>query len=189
MTAVFYITANFNRGRQRWVLVARKRNLSHELNSTFCQIFASGRLHDTIQSFSTRGCEMRNKETLLEELDWLADKISSQVWTLNLGTLATTWSLLIAAGSVEKLRIGSANAIPIMGLCILAMLSDLIQYLAGYANARFILGDLENSGRTEFEYYKSGWFYILRETCFYGKIALTLAAATWLLVVLAGKFI
>ena len=61
---------------------------------------------------------MRNKETLLEELDWLADKISSQVWTLNLGTLATTWSLLIAAGSVEKLRIGSANAIPIMGLCI-----------------------------------------------------------------------
>ena len=132
---------------------------------------------------------MRNKETLLEELDWLADKISSQVWTLNLGTLATTWSLLIAAGSVEKLRIGSANAIPIMGLCILAMLSDLIQYLAGYANARFILGDLESSGRTEFEYYKSGWFYILRETCFYGKIALTLAAATWLLVVLAGKFI
>jgi hypothetical protein len=81
---------------------------------------------------------MRNKKDLVEELNWLTDKISSQVWTLNLGTLATTWSLLIAAGNVEKLRIGGANAIPIMGLCILAMLCELVQYLAGYVNARSI---------------------------------------------------
>jgi hypothetical protein len=48
---------------------------------------------------------MPTKAKLIEELDWLTDKISTQVWTLNLGTLATTWSLLIAAGSVEQLRI------------------------------------------------------------------------------------
>ncbi len=76
-----------------------------------------------------------------------------------------------------------------MGFCILAMLCELIQYLAGYANARFILGDLEHSGRTEFEYDKSNPFYILREACFYFKIALSLAASIWLLAVLAGKFI
>ena len=52
---------------------------------------------------------MQTKEKLVEQLDWLTDKISSQVWTLNLGTLATTWSLLIASGSVEKLRIGPAK--------------------------------------------------------------------------------
>ena len=132
---------------------------------------------------------MRNKKDLVEELNWLTDKISSQVWTLNLGTLATTWSLLIAAGNVEKLRIGGANAIPIMGLCILAMLCELVQYLAGYINARSILRGLENSGRAEFEYDRSALLYILREVCFYGKISLTLAAAIWLLVVLAGKLI
>jgi hypothetical protein len=109
--------------------------------------------------------------------------------TLNLGTLATTWSLLIAAGNVENRRIGGANAIPIMGLCILAMLCELVQYLAGYVNARSILRGLENSGRTEFEYDRSALLYILREVCFYGKISLTLAAAIWLLVVLAGKLI
>lgn len=132
---------------------------------------------------------MRNKETLLEELNWLTDKISSQVWTLNLGTLATTWSLLIAAGSVDKLRIGSNNAIPIMALCISAMLCELVQYLAGYANARLILDGLQNSGRTEFEYDKAAPLYILREACFYGKIALSFAAAIWLLVILFGKLI
>jgi hypothetical protein len=132
---------------------------------------------------------MRTKEDLLKDLDWLTDKISSQVWTLNLGTLATTWSLLIAAGNVEKLRIGGANAIPIMGLCILAMLCELIQYLAGYANARLILDGLQDSGRTDFEYDRSAPLYILREACFYTKIALTLAAAIWLLAVLVCKFI
>jgi hypothetical protein len=132
---------------------------------------------------------MRNKKDLLEELNWLTDKISSQVWTLNLGTLATTWSLLIAAGNSDKLRIGSENAIPIMGICILAMLSELAQYLAGYANARTILRDLQSSGREEFEYDQSAPLYIMRKAFFYGKIALTLAAAIWLLVVLVGKLI
>jgi hypothetical protein len=74
---------------------------------------------------------MQNKEVLLNDLNWLTEKISSQVWTLNLGTLATTWSLLIAAGSNDKLRIGSNDAIPIMLLCVLAMVSELLQYLAG----------------------------------------------------------
>ena len=47
---------------------------------------------------------MQSKKALLTELDWLTEKISSQVWTLNLGTLATTWSLLIAAENNGKLR-------------------------------------------------------------------------------------
>jgi hypothetical protein len=38
---------------------------------------------------------MAVKENLLKDLDWVTEKISSQVWTLNLGTLGTTWSLLI----------------------------------------------------------------------------------------------
>jgi hypothetical protein len=132
---------------------------------------------------------MPAKAKLLEELDWLTDKISTQIWTLNLGTLATTWSLLIAGGSVEKLRIGPSSAIFIMGLCIVAMLCELGQYLTGYFNARSILDRLESSGQTEFEYDKSAWLYILRKWFFCGKIALTLVAALWLVAILARKFI
>jgi hypothetical protein len=129
------------------------------------------------------------RRCLVEELDWLTDKISSQVWTLTLGTLATTWSLLIAAGNVEKLRIGSANAIPIMFLCIVAMLCELGKYLAGCFNARSILDRLERSGQAEFDYDKSAPLYILRKLCFYGEVAPSFAAAIWLLVVFALKFI
>jgi hypothetical protein len=132
---------------------------------------------------------MPTKAKLLEELDWLTDKISTQIWTLNLGTLATTWSLLIAAGSVEKLRIGPANAIFIMFLCIAAMLCELGQYFAGYRNDRSILDRLESSGQTEFEYDKSAPLYILRKWLFCAKIALTLFAALWLVVILARKLI
>jgi hypothetical protein len=132
---------------------------------------------------------MATKKELLDELDWLTDKISTQIWTLNLGTLATTWSLLIAGGSVEKLRIGPSNAIPIMVLCIIGMLCELGQYLAGYFNAKSILDRLESSGHTEFEYDKSAPLYIARKWLFCGKVVLSLVAAIWLVVVLARKFI
>lgn len=132
---------------------------------------------------------MQSKKNLLTELDWLTDKISSQVWSLNLGTLATTWSLLIAAGSIpDNLRIGPRNAFPIMFLCILGMLSELGQYLAGYANAKSILRSLEGSGRTEFEYDKSAPFYLMRQWFFWIKIVLTLCAAIWLFATLFRKF-
>jgi hypothetical protein len=131
---------------------------------------------------------MRPKKELGEELDWLTDKISSRVWTLNLGTLATTWSLLVATASGEKL-IGSGNAIPVMLLCILAMLCDLGQYLAGYRYAKSILVRLEDSGQTEFEYNKSAPLYKSRDWLFCGKIAVSVVAAIWLVVVLASKFI
>jgi hypothetical protein len=76
-----------------------------------------------------------------------------------------------------------------MGLCIFAMLCELVQYLAGYANARRMLNILENSERTEFEFDKSAPVYILREACFYAKIALSVVAAILLLVVLVGKVV
>lgn len=132
---------------------------------------------------------MQPKAKLFEDLDWLSDKISTQVWTLNLGTLATTWSLLIATGSSEKLRIGNANAICIMLLCIVAMLCELGQYYTGYFNALSIKDHLEKSGETEFEYDKSATLYILRNRLFYVKALLSVAAAMWLIVVLAGKLI
>ena len=39
---------------------------------------------------------MPQKSELYAELNWITEKISSQVWTLNLGVLGTTWTLLIA---------------------------------------------------------------------------------------------
>ena len=43
---------------------------------------------------------MATKEDVLKELNWVTEKISSLVWTVNLSTLATTWSLLIGSASI-----------------------------------------------------------------------------------------
>jgi hypothetical protein len=129
---------------------------------------------------------MQPKAKLVEELNWLTDKISTQVWTLNLGTLATTWSLLIATRGSEQF-IKSSNAIPIMALCIVAMLCELGQYYAGYFNAKSILNRLGESEK--FEYDEKAPLYILRHWLFYIKAALTLIAASWLLAALLAKII
>jgi len=52
---------------------------------------------------------MPEKASLLEELDWLSDKISSQVWTLNLTFLAATWSLLIGGPALGRVTCRSAT--------------------------------------------------------------------------------
>jgi len=131
---------------------------------------------------------MQSKESLTTQLDWITDKISSRVWTLNVGTLGTTWSLLIAAMNIpESLRFTTTNSLPMFVLCGLAMMCDLVQYLAGFAYNRWILHTLKRSGATEFEYDSSAFLYRLREGCFYAKIALSLIAAIWLLVTLVLK--
>jgi len=38
---------------------------------------------------------MQPKEKLFEDLDWLSDKISSQVWTINLGTAMILLAVLL----------------------------------------------------------------------------------------------
>jgi hypothetical protein len=52
---------------------------------------------------------MATKEKLLEELNYLTEKISSLVWTLNVGVLGTTWSLLITTVP-ENVRFSVRNA-------------------------------------------------------------------------------
>ncbi len=69
------------------------------------------------------------------------------------------------------------------------MVSELVQYLAGYFNARLILRRVESSGQKEFEYDTSALLYRVRDWFFWIKIVLTLAAAFWLLVTLSWKLV
>src|SRR5215467_1051027 len=89
---------------------------------------------------------MAKKADLLSELDWITNKISSLVWTLNVGALGTTWSLLIAN------RFTFRNAIWIFVPCILSILCEIGQYLCGYRLAERLLREMERENRTQFEY-------------------------------------
>jgi len=133
---------------------------------------------------------MPHKDDLLEELDWISDKISSQIWTLNLGILGTTWSLLVTSTSIsEAFRFRTSDALPLISLCILALVAQMLQYLSGYITARQNLQRLELQRSDEFKYDKTGFFYRLREWCFQGKSVLTLLAAAWLITTLVRKLL
>jgi hypothetical protein len=123
---------------------------------------------------------MQHKKDLLADLDWLTDKISSEVWTLNLGILGTTWTLLITTTNT-KYQLQPAEALPILFLCIASLACQMLQYLCGYRNAKQILNELEAHNHQTFEYDKTDFFYVCRNLFFYAKILVTVAAAVFLL--------
>jgi CDP-diglyceride synthetase len=90
---------------------------------------------------------MPKKDDIVTELNWTSEKISSLVWSLNVGTLGTTWSLLIAN------RFSIRNAIWILVPCLLSLLCEMAQYFSGYWLALRIEEDMRRNNRKEYEYF------------------------------------
>src|SRR6266436_1851939 len=120
----------------------------------------------------------KTKNDLISELDWITNKISSLVWTLNVGALGTTWSLLIVN------RFTFNNAIWIFVPAILSILCEMGQYLSGYRLASRLLRNMERENLTEFEYPTSDPLYKARDFFFVWKTVLAIAAGVILLVTL-----
>src|SRR5260370_22997707 len=106
-----------------------------------------------------------NKTRADEELDWLSDKISSQVWTLNLTFLTATWALLI--GGPEGVRFSARNALWVAVPCILSLACQMAQYLCGFVLAESLLRQM--GSRTEIQYPRNSPFYRLPAVFFWFK--------------------
>jgi hypothetical protein len=134
---------------------------------------------------------MKSRKDLLEELNWTTEKISSQVWILNLGILGTTWSLLISRAdpdkSAAKFNISFFEARWIIVLCLLGLLCDMGQYLSAYLLSDKIRKEMDASNAKQFEYDTDDWLYKVRENCFWAKIVLTGTVALLLMATLFTK--
>jgi hypothetical protein len=130
---------------------------------------------------------MARKEKLLEDLNWITDKISSQIWILNLGTLGTTWSLLVVGTPANPVKITFIEARWIFLFCFSALMCEMAQHLSAYCMSKNILDRIEARGQNTFEFDpNSGWFK-LRSCLFWAKIALTVIASLYLLVIIFLK--
>lgn len=114
-------------------------------------------------------------------------QISSQLRAFSLGVLALAWLML--SGNDELMRIGFAafttSLIWISALCVASLAFDLLQYTFTLVEAELAYSDSENAETAD----EAGFdeWHPLRITAyvFFGlKIALTLAAACWLLVII-----
>jgi hypothetical protein len=125
---------------------------------------------------------MPKKADIVIELNWTSEKISSLVWSLNVGTLGTTWSLLIAN------RFSIRNAIWIFVPCLVSLLCEMAQYICGYWLALRIEDDMKRNSREEFEYPTDSLLYKARKRLLWWKMAFAIVAAGVLGFTLYQKF-
>lgn len=129
---------------------------------------------------------MANVKELIQELNFLSDKLSERVRVISAGVIAIWWATLIG----DKVPPG-VDAKALLGPVIAAAISlliDVLQYLIGYYHNRYALHFLEKSGDTDFKYNSKALIYKSREFLFALKLATTIVATMWLISILVRKF-
>jgi len=129
---------------------------------------------------------MRNVKDIVEELQWVSDRISTQVRTLGVGLIAITWGLLIGQPQIAgPLPEWIKKHLLIIGLLALsAMVFDFLQYICAYRHARASLSEMEDKELRETEYDYTAWSYRFRTLFFWVKQLLIGVACIWFLAVI-----
>jgi len=119
------------------------------------------------------------KSKVVEDLNFITDKLSTQVRTIALGILVFVWGLLVGQ-SATTLDIAKHWKWTLMGLggaAIFVMLIDFLQYVAAYWNVSSLEQTMGQTG----EYDTSSISYKLRLNLFGLKIVLLIMTVIWLL--------
>lgn len=127
---------------------------------------------------------MATTEKICADLEYLSGKISDLTRTMSLSVLALVW--LFVAGGADAPMLGSApnhGLLLLSGfLVLLSLLSDYLQFVAGYANSKDVLGVAEASEDHQADYDPKAVLYRIRYTLFWVKQLFALASLIVLLV-------
>jgi len=123
---------------------------------------------------------------VIEDLDWLTDRISTQVRTISVSLLAITWGLLIGKPEISQpLPLWlKKNLLPIGILALVAMFSDFLQYIFGMLVVDSLRKSMEEKKQAEAKYDYGTKPYKLREFFFWAKLVLAIIACLWFLTVI-----
>jgi hypothetical protein len=125
---------------------------------------------------------MASKNDILKELDFVTDRLSTQVRSVALGVLAFSWGLIVSDSRVaQDLReLLIKNLVGIGAAAIVVMLFDFLQYLAGYSNTMKAYKEMESLRTDHAEYDEDNKFFKLRKFFFYAKIVGVTLTVLWL---------
>lgn len=131
---------------------------------------------------------MIEKSKIQDELNFVSDKLSSQVRTTALGALALSWGLLVGESPTAKAVANDLkwHLLAVGCLAVLTLFLDFLQYVAGYLNARAAFKNVikDAAGNEVGEYDDQAWSYILRKYFFYAKMIGLAISVGWLLLAL-----
>lgn len=129
-------------------------------------------------------------EKIIEELQFISNRISKQVRTISISVLAIVW-LFLAGGSDTPVLPSTPNKslLFISGSFAMAvLLIDYFQYLFAYINSDQLRRKAENANKKKAAYDYTALLYRLRITAFWLKQILTLAAVSFLAVAVFKTF-
>jgi hypothetical protein len=122
---------------------------------------------------------MPSLEKIIEELQSLSDRLSTQVRTIAIGLLAVSWTILV--GESTTLRALAENLRPrlliVICLSVGTLVVDFLQYFFGYLEVNKTRRAAENAGKSGAEYDYRSIFWILRSFLFWLKQIAVLVAS------------
>src|SRR5258708_29323662 len=128
---------------------------------------------------------MPAEKDIVARLDVLTDKLSTQVRTLALGVLASSWGFLIG-DTVKSLPSWLKGRLVTIGiLAVTVLLLDLLQYIFGFLvaqRAHRAIEKAKSSGQQDpsVDYDSNDWAFRMSLVLFWGKVALLAMTAAWL---------
>jgi len=122
-------------------------------------------------------------EKVNKDLDWLCDRISTQVRTMSIGLLAITWGMLIGKPEISQpLPLWlKKNLLAISILALISLFSDFLQYIFGLWVVDSLRKSMEKKKQIEAEYDYGTIPYKLRGFFFWVKLSLIVIACLWFL--------
>jgi len=124
---------------------------------------------------------------IAKELEFISDKLSTQVRTVALGLLAITWAILVGDSTfLRKLSEGLGKSLLLIAvLSIFVLLVDFIQYVIGYIYVHKTLKAAERQDLTEIDYDPESSLYRFRSILFWTKQFVLIVTLVFFLGVLA----
>src|SRR2546423_1300308 len=121
-----------------------------------------------------------------ERLDFVSDRLSTQIRTLTLGVLALVWLFLSAGKNAPAISLiaGNKQLLGIATLCVLTLLLDASQYWASYVSSNAVRKEVESKNLTQADYDETSFLRRLQVGCFWAKQFTAIVATAWLLLIL-----
>jgi hypothetical protein len=125
-------------------------------------------------------------EKIQERLATVSDRLSTQTRTLAIGLIAFFWTILTSEAVLAKRfsQTFKSQLLGIVGLAILALLFDFMQYAVGYLYANIVREKAEASSKKEAAYDYAHPLYRIQNLCFWMKQSCVVSGSVWLLVLI-----
>lgn len=128
---------------------------------------------------------MATLKSIIEELHFLSDRISTQVRTVAICLIIVAWGFLLGTskGNLSATEDFSRNVLIVGTFALLAMVCDFLQYLFGYLYTNALREEVEKKDPQEGKYVYSDFRYKLRTFFFWTKQIILGVGVIWFLII------